>query len=400
MTSSVSHVNGFIQARRWKMRVSVVQWSVALVVLLAMLACVPRTAPAPAPLQDTPVAQPAVPALAAPMPSREDETWAKVVAAAKKEGVVTLYSQSFVSDIGRRIADDFGKKFGIKVEILTNSGAILKERILMEQRLKIPVADIMTTGGASSMSELVLKGGTERIAHELPILRDKAAFRVDPVYSPGGEMVSVAVYFGGVLFNSNLVKPEEVRSYNDLLDPKWRGKFLSPDPSIGGGTSFFYALRYHKVLDLDFYRRLAKQDIKRWGGNTREGFAMVARGEYSIFLNVTTDAVAPLMAEGAPLKVMVAEEGNTGSTSNIAVVKDGPHPNAARVFINWLLSPEGQISYGESSGSTPIRKDVPDFITPGARITPKKTWLLSWEVSEWVVKDMAAKTMEQVFGSK
>ena len=270
--------------------------------------------------------------------------------------------------------------------------------------MKNQIADVYNTAGFSSAVSLVTQGRAEKIAHELPALRDKGVFKTDPVYSPGGEMVNSIIYYGGApLINIDQVKPQdEPRSYKDLLAPRWKGKMITMDPRTeGGSASFYYILRYHKVLDLDYYRRLAQQDIAIWGGNPREAIAMVARGEYPLILGQTTTTVAPIMAEGAPLKILTMEEGTTISAGgSTLVVKGAPHPNAARVFVNWLLSPEGQLSYAQSASSTPIRKDVPDFVLPSVQMQPKIVWPTSWEASLWQDQDIAAKTMEKIFGTR
>lgn len=375
-----------------------IAFGLALVAVLA-LACTPRTSAPPAPAPATPAA---TPVSQAPLKPIEDDGWAKVVAAAKKEGTVTIYSAGFVADIGRRISQDFQKQYGIRVEILSGNGATLKERILLEQSMKNQVADIFNIGGAGSTSEVVLKGGAERI-DDLPAVRDKSRFKVDPVYSPGGELLVWVIAYSTAIMNTNLVKSaDEPRSYKDLLNPRWKGQMLAPDTRTTGGASpFFYVPRYFKALDLDYYRRLAQLDVKEFGGNPREAIRMVARGEYAFYLGGSTDTAAPIIAEGAPLKFPSFEEGATVHLGNIMVVKGAPHPSAARLFVNWLLSREGQISYAESAGSTPVLKDVPDFIHPKGRIEPQpKPWPRTWEFEEWAIKDQAAKTLEQVFGRR
>lgn len=377
-------------------------YAIALVLLTTtlLLACAPAAVststpppPAPRPAATSPAA--------APKPAAEDETWSKVVAAARKEGVVTLYSTAFVADIGTRISRDFLNQFGIRVEILSGNGRSLMERIVLEQSMKRQIADVFNIGGAGSTSDLVLKGGADRIAHELPALRNKDAFRVNPVYSPGGEIVVWVVAYSTIVFNANLVKgQDEPRSYKDLLAPKWKGQILGPDPRTTGGSHFFYVPRFYKALDLEYYRGLARQEIKEFGGNPREAIRMLARGEYAFYVGGSADVVAPIMAEGAPLKMPDLAEGAMVNLGNILVVKGAPHPNAARVFVNWLMSPEGQRSYAEVAASTPSRKDVPDFLHPAARINPQKTLPRTWEFEEWAIKDQAAKTMEQVFGKK
>ncbi|MDO8636452.1 MAG: extracellular solute-binding protein, partial [Dehalococcoidia bacterium] len=112
------------------------------------------------------------------------------------------------------------------------------------------------------------------------------------------------------------------------------------------------------------------------------------------------DIAAPIIAEGGPLKVLTPEDGNSAGLGAVVAMKGAPHPNAARVFVNWLLSQEGQRSYAEAASVTSIRNDVPDFTNPSARVVPKKIWARNWEMEEWARKDLAAKTMEKIFGSK
>jgi len=126
----------------------------------------------------------------------------------------------------------------------------------------------------------------------------------------------------------------------------------------------------------------------------------IARGEFPMLLSGTTDIAAPIIAEGGPLKVLTPEDGNSAGLGAVVAMKGSPHPNAARVFVNWLLSQEGQRSYAEAASVTSIRKDVPDFTNPSALVVPKKIWARNWEMEEWARKDLAAKTMEKIFGSK
>ena len=313
-----------------------------------------------------------------------------------------VYSIAFVGDMGRRVARDFENQFGIRVEILVGSGNTLVERLKVEQAMKRQVGDLYNLRGAGSLTELVKLGGADSIAGELPALRDKGAFKVNPVYSPGGEALVWSIGYGDAVINTKLVKPEdEPRSYKDILTPNWKGKILSMDPrTTSGGTVFYYNLRYHKALDMDFYSRLPQQNMTIWGGAATEGHYMVGRGEFPILLAATSDIAAPMIVEGAPLKILAPEEGNTVSVGTVAVVKGAPHPNAARVFVNWLMSSQGQRSYAEAASVTSIRNDVPDFITPGAKLTPKKIWLRTWDMEDWAQKDVAAKTMDKIFGSK
>ncbi|MDO8635844.1 MAG: extracellular solute-binding protein, partial [Dehalococcoidia bacterium] len=313
-----------------------------IVVMLIAASCTPKPAPTPTPATPAPTSTPAPGTT--PVTGATDDAWAKIVAAAKKEGNVTIYSTSFIADIGKRISDEFRKTYGIQVDNLVGNGGTLLQKILVEQSMKGQIADIFLIGGAGSTSDLILRGGAESVAKDLPVLKDKSVFKVDPVYSPGGEGLVWILAYSGVNINTDLIKPADYpKSYKDFLDPKWKGKLLTQDPlTTGGAAPFYYVPRFYKVTDVEYYRQIAKNDVKIWGGNPREAAMMVARGEYYGEIGNSTDTVGPIMGAGAPLKTLPLVEGVTGQLGNTVVVKGAPHPNAARVFTNWLLSAEGQ----------------------------------------------------------
>ena len=330
-------------------------------------------------------------------PTAQDAAWDKVVALAKKEGLVTIYSTSFVADTGRRLASDFQNKYGIRVEILAGGGRTSLEKIKVEQQIKKPIADIMQSS-AGSVTELVLSGFAVSVWQELPVLKDKKEFAVDPIYSPGGELVQHNLYFTAPAINTRLIKPQdEPKSFKDLLAPKWKGNMAAPDPAATGSTAPFYLPIYYKVLDLDYWRSFARQDMKIWGGSSAESARMLARGEWAFYLANTTDVYGPLVVEGAPLKMLDMEEGTGAAGHLVAAVKDSPHPNAAKLFINWLLTPEGQLAYVEPTRGTAIRKGMPDFSIQGTKLSPEKLWNRTWEFEEWSNKEYKLGNVAKIF---
>lgn len=369
-------------------------------VLIALAGCAPRVAPVSAPAPSAPQLAPAAPASSStPIAiTPEDAAWQKVVAAARKEGVLTIYAFYFVGDVGRALAKGFGEKYGIRVEIMPGASRTSIEKIKIEQRIKQPIADLLNSS-LGSASELVIGGNAISVSRELPNLRDKSVYKVDPLVSPKGEIVSYGLDLMGILVNTKLVKPQdETRSLYDLLQPKWKGKLISSD--LQGLKPFYYELRFHKVLDLDFYRRLAKQDVVFFAGSAKESYLKVARGEYDISVYTSSGSVSAMIAEGAPLKIVSAEEASIANQQVVTPVVNSTHPNAARLFMNWLLSKEGQTLYHQTNQSTPVLKDVPDFVPGSARIEPKKIFQRTWESLEWSDADYNAGTMQQIFGLK
>lgn len=370
--------------------------AVLLVALVVAVGCAPAAAPAPAPA-------PAAPAAPAPAPKAapEDAAWAQVVEAAKKEGSLTIYASStFGGPVSRALAEGFQEKYGIQVGILVGSGRGNQERIVLEQTMKKPVADIMQAG-LTSLVQVMEKGFTRSVWQELPALRDKSVFSVDPAYSPDGSVLSFVTSAFGPVINTKQVKPDELKSYYDFLNPKWTGKIVIEDPRGGGGTGFAWwgMMKYANILDDDYFRKLGKQ-MHFFGGASIPMYQMVARGEYAFAASSSDSSVAPLIAEGAPLRMVEMEEGTYVQTLNIGALTHASHPNAAKLFINWLFTQEGQTVYAKSASTAPLRKDVTDFTIPGVLGRPKKILYREWKSNEAYLQYHKEKLHEKVFGAK
>ncbi|MDO8634832.1 MAG: extracellular solute-binding protein [Dehalococcoidia bacterium] len=371
-----------------------------LVSLIIVLGCAPKvSSPQPAPAsQAAPVAVASASNLSSITP--QDAAWDKVVATAKKEGVLTIYSTSFVADTGRRLANDFQNRYGIRVEVLASSGRTSLEKIKVEQQIKKPIADVMQSS-AGSVTELFLSGLAASVWKELPVMQDKSAFLVDPLYSPGGELVQHNLYFTAPAINTRVVKPQdEPKSFKDMLEPRWKGNMAAADPAATGSTALFYLPIYYKALDLDYWRSYARQDINIWGGSSAESARMLGRGEWAFYLANTTDVYGPLVAEGAPIKMLDMKEGTGAAGHFVVAIKDSPHPNAAKLFINWLLTPEGQLAYVEPTRGTAIRKGMPDFSIQGTKLNPPILWSRTWEFEEWSNKEIKLGNVAKIFGKQ
>lgn len=165
--------------------------------------------------------------------------------------------------------------------------------------------------------------------------------------------------------NTTVIKPEELKSYRDLLNQKWKGKITLNDPTLAGigeqGSSFLL-----ETLGVEFLKELAKQEpvIVR---DQRLQVEWLAHGKYPLALFCKSDPIAEFQKAGAPIKELIPVEGQalTGGTGNLSFIDQAPHPNAAKVFINWLLSREGQTLYSQAVLVQSAREDIPtDFLDP------------------------------------
>ncbi|MDP2662843.1 MAG: ABC transporter substrate-binding protein [Dehalococcoidia bacterium] len=333
------------------MRRPMVLGALLFTVVLVMSACAPKaSAPSPAP-------SPSPGQTASPAPAAPQGEWDKVLAAARKEGTVTIYSTSAVQL--RDASKAAMEKLGIKVETIGGSGGELANRIVTEQRARANVADIMT-GGYTTQVEVVQAGYGVPLKAALPSLADPSVFKADPFrFDPTKQAI---VYGNGItpsiIVNSDLVREGEITSWNDLLDARYRDRMVMTDPrsGTGPGTSGFFAWM---TLGEEFWKKIAAQR-PNLQVNPEIPTQQTVSGEKLIAIFPNFLRVTSAIRAGAPLRIVHFKEGTSYYITGVVLVKDAPHPNAALVFLNWMMSKEGQEAIGKAANLYTLRKDVKD----------------------------------------
>ena len=328
--------------------------------LVALVACTPKQAAvalAPTPQLASPT--PELPT--APSLSREDVAWSHIVEAAKKEGKVTAYGDTFTGEIRQAVADAFFEKYGIRAEMITGPGSVLTERIRTEQRMKEAVADVALISPASVVL-LLQEGRLVPLAKELPVLREDA-WLVPLLMDDGGHLLRSYASFQSPWINTDIVKPEEApKSWADLLNPRWRGKLLINDPrTTAVADRNVYTLTKYKIVEPDFFPKLAAQKLAIPAGvGMGPPYLALAKGEGAILIFGVDSSGAPIAKEGGHIKPTVFTGGVTGISSAFQLIKNAPHPNAGKLFINFLLSQQGYELVTTIGQKGSFRKDVPD----------------------------------------
>ena len=293
----------------------------------------------------------------------QDE-WKKTIEAAKKEG--KLVAGGPPTDVLRKkYKETFEKRFGIELELLSAPGPQNASRAMAEFKAGVRYFDVLHGGS----------GTLEPLAHENMLAPFLDYMILPEVKEPGqwwgGHLWEdnlktnrfiysfVADFSTPPFYNSDLIKPSDISSYDDLLHPKWKGKigFFEPRiPSAGQGLWGFLL----KVKGKDFLLKLAEQNlfISRDGKQLADG---LAKGSLVVGLGMSQRFVDPFIKAGLPIKpLMSIKEGMGGSNGfgTVAVMKNAPNPNAAKVYINWLLGKEGQDLYGRALTQGTRRLDV------------------------------------------
>jgi ABC-type Fe3+ transport system substrate-binding protein len=278
-----------------------------------------------------------------------------LVAAARTEGEVVWYTTLIVDMAVRPVSAAFEKKYGIRVRYNRANSTENAIKIINEARagrVQVDVLDGTNTSEVLRRENLVLAWIPES-AKDYP----------KELVDPNGYWVATNVYVITPAYNTELVKPgAEPRTFDDLLDPKWRGKMVwNGSVSTSGGTGFIGNVLTAMGEDkgMAYLRRLSTQKITNLDVSARQVLDQVIAGEYAIGLQMFHNQAALSARKGAP-SAWIPMEPAMGILQVASIAKDAPHPNAAKLFLDYLMSEEGQIIVGQG-GSLPANPKVPWF---------------------------------------
>jgi ABC-type Fe3+ transport system substrate-binding protein len=288
------------------------------------------------------------PAVAASSPGWQSE-WEKTLDAAKKEGQVSVYTKAGYD----KAFAAFQKRYPeIKVTSVAGQAVDVTNRLLAERRAQKYLADVFSFGVRSTLSLLGANGlDPVRPVLLLPEVSDESKWYEGHVYSDA-EKSHVFRYLSvaeqGIGYNTKLLpNPTELKSYLDFLNPKWKGKIVARDvrtPGPGNGNMLFW---YHQPdLGPAFLRKLFAEMGITMARSALQATDWTAQGKF-VFCFFCSGEIEKAKEQGLPVDVLdVGWKEGAGIVShsgNLALMRNAPHPNAARIFINWLLSREGQI---------------------------------------------------------
>ena len=255
----------------------------------------------------------------------------KVLAGAKKEGKVVVYTSLNTKD-SVPISEAFEKKYGVKVELWRSSSEKVLQRAVTEARAGRHTVDSFELNGPE-LEAMWREGLLDRF------YSPQAANMPPQAFAKNGAYVADRFNFFTIGYNTSLVKPADVpKSYEDLLDPKWVGRIGIEASDTDWFGSMVHAMGEEKGMA--FFRKLADMKPQMRTGHTLMA-ELVASGEIPLALDVYNHNAERLKKKGAPIDWKPLKP-TFGRPNGVTVAKNAPHPHAALLFVDFMLSLEGQ----------------------------------------------------------
>lgn len=364
-----------------------------LLFLVAMIACASR--------QSTP----SIPAGQAPATGKEpakeavraswEKKWESTLKVAQQEGRVVIYVSSMAPSL-KEATPLVKKKYGLNLEIITGRGSELRGKLLQERNNGLFLPDVFISGLNTIYGTVKSAGAIDPIepALMLPEVLDTKLWFEGKLPFADEERRIFSLINGPkpmLGYNTEMVKPAELQSIFDLLNPRWKGKILINDPTVTGSSfASFSTFIYYKVVDADFFRQIVSQQNLMLR-DMRLVVDWVAKGRYPVALWAHEAYMAEYTKAGAPIAWVNIKEGAEISSmgGNLVLVNKAPHPSAAKIFINWFLSKEGQTIMQNIEGAQSSREDIPTgSLDPlRARQPGGKYYRATNEKEQWVLNE-------------
>ena len=334
------------------------------------------------------------------------EDWERSLQAAKKEGTLAMIGPPG-ADRRDALTETFQKKYGISVEYHADSGAGILPRLSAERKADRYLWDVVITGTTTGLEALIPARVLDPLEPQLvlPEVKDLKQWRggAFEFLDPGRQILVMTPFQRGTLFiNSSLANPKEFKSYKDLLSGKWKGKIVADDPRKSGpGQATFTFFFLHPALGPDFIRSLGGQSLTLLRDYAQE-VNMVGQGRYPVGIGFSDSLAEERTKQGVPLAIVDPRQLKEGSdvspaSGGLSIFNRAPHPNASKVYINWLLSKEGQTLYARATGYLSARLDVSTDHAAPWRV-PQSGSVKTYTQEAMDVKKQLTPLLTEVFG--
>lgn len=310
-----------------------------------------------------------------PPESIESSEWGELVKAAEDEGELVVYSSLANTDKTFELFEQEYPDIDVKIERAPTSDTI--GRLDQEIQAGASGADVAFHAQPAWFEDNFEAGNLASLQ-----LGPEA---VDAGWEERLNGMSFAIpYANPFLIGYNTETAEPVESVEELLEMDDSVSIGVGDPGIAASVAFIYA-NWADVYGDDFIQRLSEQNVTV-EGSAQTGLQRVAAGEFDYYLALVSGYVGPLQEEGAPVAEVVPEEA-TGTEYGLGALSKAAHPAAAQVFINWLITEQGQTLMVENHSPASVPLDVGNGIPWGEiKIPDAETWTPEyWK--QWIQDD-------------
>lgn len=280
---------------------------------------------------------------------------AALIEAARREGTATVYTTLVINQLVQPMAKAFETKYGVKIQPVRADPAEIIRRVTEEARAGRSQADVFdgtVTAATLKRSNLVMQ-----------YLPESAANLPKEFVDPEGYWAAMYILVSVPTVNTDLVKPgDEPKSWDDLLLPRWTGKMVwSSGPASTGAAGFAgLALReFGRERAMEYFGKLAAQRVTGIPAATRQVLDQVMSGEFELAVMSSVHQVLASAAQGAPVKWLPVSPAAL-SYVTVSVAKTAPRPNAGKLYMDFLLSDEGQKIFSDNF-----------YIPANTRVPPK-----------------------------
>ncbi len=339
--------------------------------------------------------------VAGPAGARADAVLDKLYEAAKAEGKVSVICAPS-APLRKELIDAFTKRFpGIELEIQGLAGDATVNKIRSEDRAAVRSIDVILTGTATIMP--ILKPA--KLIRPLDPMIISAEAR-DPSKWRGGALgwadedkttlAMTTIALPNTLYNTDLVKPGALSSDKDLLDPKWKGKIVINDPTAPGAANIVFR-HFYDLHGEQFIRAFMKQEpvVTK---DLRQLVDWVAKGTYPIAVGFSPTPVNVFLQQGVKNIAAFSEWKDALVLSpgfgGLLMPTNVPHPAAAQLFVNWVLTQEGQTAVVKGLSYPSRRLDVSqDYVAEYLRPIPGRTYTEAY-TEAWIKHPNDSKLRE------
>jgi iron(III) transport system substrate-binding protein len=274
------------------------------------------------------------------------------VAKAEQEGALVLYATDPEAASEAMLARFHAAFPKISPTYLRLQGGALYAKLLSERQAHVYQPDVLQPSDMSFALDFQKRGG-----YAAYVSPEMTAYKPEYKSTPEGLWTWGALVIAGIAYNPNLVTAAEApKNWPDAMDPKWTGAISVKVSNSGLQHVEWYLLR--QLYGDGFWQKLGPLQPHAFDSYVQQ-FDRLVNGQDKVALTAQYSGYLIMKAKGAPVEFVIPPDGVATSPQPWGIVKEAPHPEAARLFMDWFLSVPGQTANGQTLHYNSPRADVP-----------------------------------------